>query len=261
MSGTLTVTMIQDALRSELGWSAVREVPPNFSVAVERGDLAMLRWARQDNPERALDEAVREWEGVCNHLGFAQAPLYFSKKEAADDSAASDYWERGLAMAPSDGPEHAIFLHNRGSQMVDRYRRTGQLPELNAAIPLLQAAVDIPHAGSHHMGLYLRSLGTALMDRYERQGALADLESAVLYAERALKIAMSGSAQRNGILNLLGSLYRQRFERTRNDDDIRRAILFLEESKRTASSQQRPFRLTNLGSALLNRYGHSGAHA
>jgi CHAT domain-containing protein len=277
MSGTATVEPSGDALRQELGWFAVRQVPPNFAEAVERGDLAMLRWVRQNSPARALDEAVREWDGVCNHPGFADTPLpfkldalnrcgiahlerYLLNQNEADDSAARGCWERGLALAPINRPEHARFLHNQGGQMVGRYRRNGKLSELDAALPLLQAAVDSPGSESH-LGLYLSSLGTALMERYQRQGALADLESAILYAERSLEIVLEDSPQRNRTLVLLGSLYRQRFEQTRNDGDIQRAILLLQESLRTASSLNRPFSLTNLGSALLNRYGHAGVRA
>lgn len=265
-----------DAVRRELGWSPVRDVPPAFAETVERAEAAMLRLQRGGAPTE-YDEAARDWDAVCGDAGFANAPVsfrvdalnrcgvvhlgsYLISQREADEAAALSCWERGLAIAPPDGPEQARLLHNQGNTRLNRYRRTGRLADLQAAIPALQAAADHAHA-EQHLDLYLYSLGQALISRYQREGTLADLESAIIYGERSLEQMGSDSQRRGLVTGMVGDWYRQRFERTRNEVDIQRAIAMLDGAVARADRRSRPFRLTNLGSALLSCYGRSGVRA
>src|SRR5882724_7395344 len=271
MSTPAESQLIRNAVNEEMGWQPLREVPPMFTAAVDIAEAAVLRFARQDDLA-ALDEAEREWDGICIHRSFATAPLLFRldalnrrgvvhldryarNAQEPDYQAAHASWEQALACSPLEWPERARFLHNEGNLRLCRYRYRGEVADLEGAVLLLQAAVDHPNPGAY-IDLFLHSLGEALDERYLLQGTLTDLESAIVYGERSLDSAVS--PRRGLILGMLGTWYRQRFERTGWDSDIERAVALLEESFVDGSRTSLPFRLTNLGNALLSRYALAG---
>ena len=275
MSTPAESQLIRNAVNEEMGWQPLREVPPVFTAAVDIAEAAVLRFARQDDPAAALDVAVREWDSICGHRNFEDSPLLFRldalnrcgiahldryarNGQEPDYQAAHASWEHASALAPADWPEQARFLHNQGMLSWSRYKRQGQVADLEVAIPLLQAAVNHPNPGAY-IDMFLSSLGQTLDERYLLHGTLTDLESAIVYGERSL---ISAASQRRGlILELLGNWYRQRFERTGRDSDIQRAVALLEESVVDTSHASLPFRLTNLGNALLSRHGLAGTRA
>lgn len=270
-----SLSEIEEAVARELGWSALRQVPDGFAEAVVQAEAAALAYHRQGDP-RLLAERAALWDAICSRPGFEATPLPFrldalnrtgiayleSHAGTADEAhfeAGVARWERALALAPDDWPEQARYLHNLGSLFYSRYLKSGILADLERALDALQQALEQPRSETRFHGLFHNTLGLALQGRYNREGALSDLESAIFHGEQALELTPTDNPQRAVFLNHLGMWYRMRFIRTRSEADIQRAVALLEQALTfTGRRDSRPYRLTNLGNALLDRFSLPG---
>jgi CHAT domain-containing protein len=270
--GTDSGRGVREALLRELGWEPVREVPAPLEEAVGTAERAALSHHRDAARRLAtLDRWVEAWREVLGSPAFAAAPLAFRLDalnraaiaaryryerlgDPADFEAARDHWRHALADSPPGWAHRSRYLHNLGSVYAGRYRKEGLAKDGAEAVALLSEAVEAPEAEARLQGLYHRTLSLALQSHYDRTGDLSWLERAIAHGERALEHGGHSQALHGILRDQLGTAYRRRYLRTRQPMDLHRAVSLTEESLVDASPPSRPFRLTHLANALLERF-------
>jgi len=114
-------------------------------------------------------------------------------------------------------------------------------------------------ADDRNLGRYLTGVAAALTQRYDRRGSLEDLEAAIDYAQRAVHAEVLGTHRHRISLDGLGGLYRRRFLRFGDPPDILRSVQLLGRAVEEAQgSMEFPYRLSNFGNALLEKFAVTG---
>ena len=147
--------------------------------------------------------------------------------------------------------------------MRDRFERTGQDTDLEAAIRAFQQALDATPPDSPALARYLNNLGTSLGTRFERTGREADLEEAIRAYRQTVQATPPDSPTLPGYLNSLGNGLRARFSRAGREADLEEAILVFEQAVKATppDSPHLPGYLSNLGVGLHERFGRTGREA
>jgi tetratricopeptide (TPR) repeat protein len=154
-----------------------------------------------------------------------------------------------------------MYLHNLGTQLGNRYSRTGAITDLEEAIRVIQEAVKATPEDHPDWAGYLHNLGIQLRNRYLRTGAITDLEEAIRVAQEAVKATPEDHPDRAGYLNNLGTQLGDRYSRTGAITDLEEAIQVTQEAIK-ARPEDHPGQagyLNNLGIRLGDRYLRTGA--
>ena len=114
--------------------------------------------------------------------------------------------------------------------MRDRYARTGDLADLEAALTAHQQAIQATPPDSPDRPARLNNLGNGLRDRYARTGDLADLEAAITAPQQAIQATPPDSPARPGYLNNLGIGLRDRYIRTGDLADLEAGVSAFEKA-------------------------------
>src|SRR5207237_1118388 len=126
----------------------------------------------------------------------------------------------------SNSPERPALQGSLGNGLRDRYARTGELADLEAAIVAFQQAVQACPSNSPERPARLSDLGNGLRDRSARTGELADLEAAIV----ALQATSPDSPDLPPLLNHLGAGLSNRYAHTGDLADLEAAISAWERS-------------------------------
>ncbi|HLC21261.1 MAG TPA: hypothetical protein VJM10_04030, partial [Candidatus Methylomirabilis sp.] len=229
-----------------------------------------MTWYR-DSIASALDDMVASWEWICAHTEFAAAKLSFrldslnrcgighsirgdAGGQDEDLTRAEACWRLALTLAPLGLPDRLRYLHNLGTAALQRYHRTSAREQLADAIEHFNQALADVGPSDDEAPLYHDSLAVALTYQYDRQGTIDDLEGAIAHGETAVELAPPGTPGRGRYVSHLGGRYRLLHLRSRSPWDINRSVHLLELAVEQARDSELPARLTNLGSALLQRY-------
>jgi tetratricopeptide (TPR) repeat protein len=156
--------------------------------AVRHGDPAELRRAVGMHREaaRLAGETGAEHAGIVNNLGGTLRA--WARYEDASDDAARQAESRQALAAAIEAYRTALsevqaagrggVLTNLGAALLDRYERTGDSADLDAAIGALDEAVRVTHPDSPELPARLNNLANGLRCRYQRDGGAADAEAA-----------------------------------------------------------------------------------
>jgi CHAT domain-containing protein/tetratricopeptide (TPR) repeat protein len=260
----------QPTATAQLGWAPVRAIPASFSTRVIKAEAEAAQWHLQDKME-SLESWVNSWEEIRDDESFQTAPLHFqidalnrlgiayrtrasTLKNENDFHHADDCFRRGLDLIKSPSPDQAKLYFNVGDLRLFRYQQTGSMDDLREGINFIYQALAVASPADPYLLLYHDGLGRALTDRYNKVGNLSDLEEAILQGEDMLRVITPRSEEAALYLNHLAPRYRQRYLRTDSIADLNRSIELLELAlEYTRDERYRPYRLTNLGNALLSR--------
>jgi tetratricopeptide (TPR) repeat protein len=174
----------------------------------------------------------------------------------ADLREAEEAARRGLTRA-SAAMVHCLLQEEIAQILGIHFRLQGGLARINEAVERAEDALrscrEAPRRRlRHHAGL-----AQVLQYRYQATGILSDLERAIALLEEAERAPDKPWQLRCGSgRHQLGVLYRQRHSRTHAPQDIDAAVRLL--SAGVAVETSPPGSLTNLGSALLDRYNAMG---
>ncbi|CUA67095.1 Coiled-coil domain-containing protein 136 [Mus musculus] [Rhizoctonia solani] len=113
---------------------------------------------------------------------------------------------------------------NLGVSYKDRYRRLGDLVDLEKAIECKSRALALTPDGHPDMPSRHASLGVSYTDRYQRLGELVDLEKAIESNSLALDLTPDGRPDTARRHANLGVSYRDRYQRLGELADLDRAI-------------------------------------
>jgi len=220
----------------------------NLEAAITQSKAA-VHATPQDHPDRAT-----RLNNLENHLNRQDEQV----GHLLDVNIAQI--ESALYRAPQNHPERAEWLSILGIQLYTRYKRTGNLQDLEAAIAQSAAAVQATPEYHHERAGRLSNLGMHLGERYERNGNIQDLEAAISRTEAALQATPNDHPYRAIQLNNLGLHFNRRYNRTGNLQDLEAAIARTEAAVQAtpADHPQRAEWLNNLGAHLSQRYERKG---
>lgn len=121
-----------------------------------------------------------------------------------------------------------LILFNLGCLYLFKFKRSGDLEDLEKAIQFAMQAVARLSLGNPVRSMRFANLGTALSLRYERLGSLADLENSIQAYEDGLPA--SGQHTPANYHSNWGGLLGLLFHRLRNIDSINRGIEITEKA-------------------------------
>jgi len=160
---------------------------------------------------------------------------------------------RAILMRKRHSPpnEQRVILVGLGGNLIDHYRSTGDLSELEEGLELLQRALQIKADDSAS----LRNLGNGFHYQYGRFKNRADLENAISLWQRALEHIPASSMQRAGVISSLGAGFAELYSLTGNQELLEQAVLHAKQAIELTPSTMpaRVNRLNFLG-AILRRY-------
>ncbi|KAI6003213.1 hypothetical protein F5J12DRAFT_166510 [Pisolithus orientalis] len=120
-----------------------------------------------------------------------------------------------------------VATYDMAEALVDRFQKEREIDDLNEAITLHRATLELQQIGNHKRSSTLNDLAVCLSMRYDNQGVIADLEEAVTLGRAALELRPPGHLDRGASLfNLAGNL-RKRFQKQADPHSLDEAIELL----------------------------------
>ncbi|KAJ7101734.1 CHAT domain-containing protein [Mycena epipterygia] len=126
-------------------------------------------------------------------------------------------WNRGLGHGFP-----VVSQYRLAACLVDRYQRSAELRDINAAIKLAQGAAEHTTGDQHVKSLLI--LAAALRNRFHRLSNSSDIENAQKCAQEAYRLTTEGSGERGNSLHMLGWIYRTKYEVQQEFSDLQLAI-------------------------------------
>ena len=242
-------------------WLRFAAQPPGEAIDDLFLALALFAQFEEVGPQYALDElqpllAVAHEENLGAVSAF-QADRILDEFVRTRDSrlleSAIDPLRYAIAAEGEESPsarEHKLML---ASALLASFQRGGDQGEIDEAIGILR---EIPSEGASQL------LGPALQLQYERSGLSSDLDEAIALTRKTLATLPDGDPLTGTCHSTLCDMLRLRFEGRGDVEDLRQAI----DHGRTAVADPAPWderatRLSNLGSALYDRFGLAGDEA
>ncbi|KAF8761489.1 TPR-like protein [Rhizoctonia solani] len=106
----------------------------------------------------------------------------------------------------------------------DRYRRTGDMVDLEKAIEHFSRALALTPDGHPDLPDRHAAIGASYGNRYRRMGDVADLEKSIEYKSRALALTPDGHPDLPGRHAALGASYSDQYRRMGNMADLEKSI-------------------------------------
>ncbi|KAG8750727.1 hypothetical protein FRC11_010115 [Ceratobasidium sp. 423] len=169
-----------------------------------------------------------------------------------------------LIPTPDDHPDLPIHLINLGASFSDRFKRLGEMSDLEKAIECQTRVISLTPDGHPHLPSRLINLGASYADRFQRLNELDDINKAVEYLSIAITLVPELENQPDSLLLLaltnLGVSLSDRFERLGALDDLEGAIECGSRAVALAPDghPHLPLLLTNLGVSYNDRFTRLG---
>lgn len=239
----------------------------NLSILLEN----RYKWTRQSAD---LDKAIAVQRRVLglSPKGHAAIPgrlnnlailLHYRFEHLGDLNDLSDALST-LDEAIRLNPNKPAWLETKGMILLERFKKSKELPDMEEMIRVCQKALDFTPKGDPGLSQRLHYLGHSYDGRFVVQGDLDDIHKAIKLKYRGIELANEN--HRNGarwvdnrnrarwLDSLAGSLLR-RFPRTENLEDLSQAISAQQEAAEISPDiTHKSTLLNNLASSLVHRY-------
>jgi tetratricopeptide (TPR) repeat protein len=207
-----------------------------------------------------LEQAIQRTEGWIAAIGPEHPDR--ARRLRLLDMMSARFIDQSVSQAPmSDDMDIQILRKNdQAIRLLQNYKRTGIVEELDRAIIIMEQVIDATSQESIYLASMLSNLGTMLRRRFERTDSTDDLNRAVDVAEMTVKATPQDHPDRAIRLNNLANWLGIRFEQTSLIDDLNRTIDIADMAVNTA--QDHPYRagfLSNLGNWLGTRFERTGS--
>ncbi|MGW1766758.1 CHAT domain-containing protein [Streptomyces sp. NPDC002073] len=215
----------------------------------ERFQAALAIIRREPGAAENLDEQVRR------QLTEELVGLAFRQAEVHDLDAAIENMDVA-AQIVGGSTERAAFHNVLGQWLGDRYRRTGDVADLDRSEDSFRRALEQAPANDTLQVSCHANLAVTLKMRYEAQGASEDLESAILANDVAVGSARPDHPERGTLLSNRGIFRMERFSLSNDPDDLDIAVGALTEAVAGAdpASPAHGHFSNGLGNALRKRF-------
>jgi tetratricopeptide (TPR) repeat protein len=184
----------------------------------------------------------------------------FSRRYPRESKGFNPSSPQNIQVTPATSPGKLMDLDRLRVELRDRYKRTRNLADLDAAISISQQIVQATPLDSPNRPERMNSLGAALLDRYGRTKNVANLNAAITAFQQAVQATSSDSPDQPLYLDNLSVGFRNRYLLTKVLADLQAAISASQQAVQATpvSSTDRPRRLNNLSLGLRDRSALSG---
>ncbi|KZP10594.1 hypothetical protein FIBSPDRAFT_1051243, partial [Athelia psychrophila] len=184
--------------------------------------------------------------------------------------------EQTLALSSYGDPKMPALLNNIGVGYIKRFRRLGDLADLENSIVRFEQALALTLDGHADKPSRLSNLGSGHLTRFERLGDLADLENSIASHQQAVALTPDGHPDKPyqqavaltpdghpdkpGRLTNLGNGRLRRFERLGDLADVENSIASYQQAVALTPDghPDKPGCLANLGNGRLTRFERLG---
>ena len=152
--------------------------------------------------------------------------------------------------------EEGFDLFQQGTAILEEFLSSGNVPDLDTAVMLLQEALDMVHVEHPKRHLILGNLANTLYIRYQQTGRDHDLQDSIALNEEVYRLIPVTHPDRSNSLNNLAAALSTRFEQKGQVDDLEASILYHREALtlRPAPHPEHSVSLNNLGTSLSTRF-------
>ncbi|KAF8181727.1 TPR-like protein [Mycena galopus ATCC 62051] len=168
--------------------------------------------------------------------------------------------EEVVHLTPDSHPDKPKSLDNLGSSLLTRFKRFGELDDLNRSVSMREKAIHRAPDAHVDKPSMMNNLGNSLLIRFERLGDLSDLNKSVLMGEDALRLTPDNHPAKPLMRDsLVASLFR-RFERLGDLSDLNKSLLMSENALRVTPDghPDKPALFNNLALSLVRRFERLG---
>ncbi|KAJ7266210.1 CHAT domain-containing protein, partial [Mycena rebaudengoi] len=165
-----------------------------------------------------------------------------------------------VAQIPEGYPNLAKCLRNLAVLFTDRYQRSGNVKDLEAALQHGQAAVEQTSEGHPDLAEHLQNLALSFREQYKRSGDVKDLEAALQYKHAAVEQTPEGDPALAGRLQSLAVSFHDQYYRSGDVKDLE-AALKINQAAVAKTPEGHPdlaARLQNLAWSFMDRYQRLG---
>ena len=156
-------------------------------------------------------------------------------------------------------PDMPTWLETKGMVLLERFKKSRELADIEEAIRVCQKAVDFTPEGDPGLPQRLHHLGHSYDGRFEVQGDLVDIHKAITLKYRGIELANKNHRNRARWLDSLAGSLLRRFPRTENLEDLTQAISAQQEAAEISPDvTHKSTLLNNLASSLVHRYLQTG---
>ncbi|KAH9480061.1 hypothetical protein JR316_0006658 [Psilocybe cubensis] len=157
----------------------------------------------------------------------------------------------------SSGPSSS-YIRALTTALTRRFRRSGNLADLNKAISILDEAVSIRQDEDITKYTLLNDLGFSLMDRYDLIGDIDDFNKSAEAYNKALKLAPSRDNNDDDLQSNIGLLRLRRLKLSGDINDANDAVAFLKEHMERLPDEdtKKVDAVARYSLAVLDRYWH-----
>jgi hypothetical protein len=233
-----------EAAFAEIERASQPAIPVEFQEDLHQAKEAEQRY--ENTGERgALNAAVSAWERLLTHALFSQTPGAFQRAVFNDAGGAylRRYWDRGeladldrslilsqqaLSATAPDATDRAMYLSNLGNGLHDRYARSGQPADLEAAHSAYRGACELGLETALEPALVgARSWGNWALERRAWEEAAEAYDYGAKAVERLLEAQLRRSAKESWLREVQGLAANAAYALARLGD-LQRAVEVIE---------------------------------
>lgn len=252
---------------SHAALAASTSISDRASALSELGSALALRYRRSGDPahlREAVDrlrEAASDQAGAptLSNMGSALLEMHLATGDPAVLDEAIQAGRAAVSASSRGDPLRTLRQNVVGRMLWHRGEWTGDRQSLAEAITVLsQAADEAPD--DHPLQLAIRTnLGAAWVQEYLQTGFAAAVEQAVAAHTWVVDRMPVDHVKRGRYLGNLGASLFSRFRAMGDPSSLDAAIVALRDAVRHATEVEQPLFLSNLATALVERYELAGA--
>ncbi|KAF8173507.1 CHAT domain-containing protein [Mycena galopus ATCC 62051] len=165
-----------------------------------------------------------------------------------------------IVQIPPGHPDIPGYQQVLGIILLQIYRESGSLDDLEASVKNFQTALDMTPPGHPDRAWRLQSLAVSLGDRYRRLGDLANLEAALKTFQEVVDLSPPGHPGRPGQLQNIALTLRDRYKRLGDLKDLQAALQTKQEAVDLTppGHPDQAYHLQSLSVSLTDRYKRLG---
>ena len=234
----------------------------NLSILLE----SRYKWTRQsadldkaiDIQRRVLGLSPKGHAAIPGRLNNLAVFLHYRFEHSGDLGDLSDALST-LDEAIRLNPDMPAWLETKGMILLERFKKSRELADIEEAIRVCQKAMDSTPNGDPGLPQRLHYLGHSYDGRFEVLGNLHDIHKAIKLKHRGIKLANKNHRNRALWLDSLAGSLLRRFPRIENLEDLTQAISVQREAAEISpEAKHKSTFLNNLASSLVHRYLQTG---
>ncbi|MFH9890042.1 CHAT domain-containing protein [Streptomyces luteogriseus] len=239
-----------------------------IAVTTNVAAACQLRWqitGSMDHLHEALEICERALElcppdnpnrpAALSNYGITKHGLFEHTGDPADVDTAVDSLRQAVELNDA-ADQAAAMASNLGGALEARYRRSGDLKDLEEALTFHRTAVRVTPETDTERATYLNNLGAGLVGKYRRTGAKALLDEAIETAAASVEVTHASDNRRAMHLQNLSVAHSLRHELLHRAEDLEAALSAARDAVRLTDPEHNdlPDRLTALGLLLQKRF-------